>query len=401
MEKDEEDLETTFNIVLGLESEASFSDLVSQDRVHCIRELQENLKRKILEKGSEHPSVLAGLNELAENYVLIYQFDKAETIFHKTWMGYKRIYGSTNCLVPHTLSRLAYCWHEQRMYKDAKRGYRDSLSGYESLLGENNKDTARVVEEYAETLYHLDEVTSCKQLYERLLKYYDTYFSREDSNCLRIVDKLVHIYLHLEMKDAAEKLCSESLDCCIKVFGPDHPTTQSSVAILAELKYSQGKHDEAEKMYRLALECNMKNLGQYHLDTIKIINAIAEVKLNAQDYESAERYYRQVLDGFDHVLGVGSTQSFQTMHCIGKCLFRKNQLIDARLMLLDAYNGRRKLLGPQHLDTVFTLYELGKVYHYESHWRHKPDAAETRRKAEVSLFVSMIFIFLLSVFLFL
>eukprot|EP01036_Dinobryon_divergens_P032992 gene32992-42688_t len=186
----------------------------------------------------------------------------------------------------------------------------------------------------------------------------------------------------LHLSDEADKLCSESFDCCLKVFGPDHPTTQSSVSILAELKYSQGDHSEAEKMYQMALECNLKALGPYHLDTIKIVNLIAEVLFNAQDFNASEENYRKVLEGYEKALGPGCAQSFQAMHNIGKCLFHKKQLIDARMVLIRAFEGRSKLLGEQHLDTIYTLYELGVVYHFESHWRHKPDADTTRGKAE-------------------
>ena len=379
---------TTFEIIINLEANAHFSDLISIDLIERIRQSQIDLKQLIRERGSEHPSVLAGLNGLAENYISIYQFDKAETILRKTWVGYKRIYGTKNIIVPHTLSRLAYCWREQRIYQNAEIAYKEAVDGLELLVGEHNDETALVTEEYADTLSHLKKMAHSRLLYERLINHYDTYYSRENINCLRVVDKLAHIYLELQLSDEADRLCSESFDCCLKVFGADHPTTQSSVSILAELKYSQGNHAEAEKMYQMALECNLKALGPYHVDTIKIVNLIAEVLFNAQDFHAAEENYRKVLEGYEKALGSGCAQSFQAMHNIGKCLFQQKQLIDARMMLLRAFDGRSKLLGAQHLDTIYTLYELGIVYHFESHWRHKPDADATRRKAETSLFVS-------------
>ena len=387
MEEISSPIHSTLEIIIRLEAAGSFSDLISLDLIEHIRNSQTDLKQRIRDRGSEHPSVLAGLNELAENYISIYQFDKAETILHKTWVGYKRIYGTTNTIVPHTLSRLAYCWREQRIYQNAEIAYKEAVLGLELLVGEHNDETAIVTEEYADTLSYLKKVAHSRLLYERLLNHYDTYYSRENSNCLRVVDKLAHIYLELHLSDEADKLCSESFDCCLKVFGPDHPTTQSSVSILAELKYSQGNHSEAEKMYRMALECNLKALGAYHVDTIKIVNLIAEVQFNAQDFIASEENYRKVLEGYEKTLGPGCAQSFQAMHNIGKCLFHKKQLIDARTILLRAFEGRSKLLGEQHLDTIHTLYELGVVYHFESHWRHKPDADITRRKAETSLFV--------------
>jgi len=80
------------------------------------------------------------------------------------------------------------------------------------------------------------------------------------------------------------------------------------------------------------------------------------------------------------------------MHNIGMCIIKQQnrELLDASEMLVKAFEGRRKLLGSTHLDTLVSMFEVGKVLHCQSHWRHKPDAAATRQKAQDTLYEAMI-----------
>jgi tetratricopeptide (TPR) repeat protein len=157
------------------------------------------------------------------------------------------------------------------------------------------------------------------------------------------------------------------------------------VTILAELKYARGDTNDAEKMFQMALDCNMKTVGLHDLATIRILERIGELQLSQHAYKKAERAYRDALRGYEEVCGANSGPVLQMLHQLGICLYRGGQVIDGRETLLKAYTGRQKLLGSNHLDTALSLHELGKVYHKESHWRHKPDVEETRRKAQAAL----------------
>ena len=130
----EED-KTTNEIICGLEESVIFPELVPKDIVILIRNSQINIKKKIIEKGSEHPSVLINMCELAELYISIFYYNNAEEILLKTYFGYRRIYRNRNVVVVVTLSRLAFSLQQQRRFSEAEKCYKESLEGLETHLG--------------------------------------------------------------------------------------------------------------------------------------------------------------------------------------------------------------------------------------------------------------------------
>jgi hypothetical protein len=57
---------STWEIVVDLESQPISEEVVAAATIKEIRELQTTLKYRITDSGSEHPSVLDGMNTLAE-----------------------------------------------------------------------------------------------------------------------------------------------------------------------------------------------------------------------------------------------------------------------------------------------------------------------------------------------
>lgn len=375
----------TYEIICKLEKASISADVVSAEDISQIQDLQKSLKDMIAMRGSEHPLVLDGMNNLAELYFKIFQFDKAEEILTKTLVGFKYIYHNTLPIVPRTQSRLAYSQTQQRKFVDAEHYYKTALIGLEEHLGVEHPDTMNAVEWLAYTLYAIEENSKLKEsifYYERLLRYYDKINGRENQETLLVVNKLAHAYKDYKRDDDAIAICQASLEGCIKIFGKEHPTTQSSVTILAQLRHAHGDSKAAEEMYRLALECNEKTIGELHIDTISVVYLIATLLWDQGEIREAEKMYRRALYGYEKTLGATDVASFNAVHWIGTCLLEEGVLIEARQMLLRAYNGRRKLLGETHPDTLMSKYHLGKVYHLESHWRHLPDALQTLHNAE-------------------
>ena len=75
----------------------------------------------------------------------------------------------------------------------------------------------------------------------------------------------------------AEALFSQTLEIQRRVLGPEHPDTLNSMNNLASVYYSQGKYAQAEALDSQILEIRRRVLGPEHPDTLASMNNLANV----------------------------------------------------------------------------------------------------------------------------
>jgi len=199
---------------------------------------------------------------------------------------------------------------------------------------------------------------------------------RQHPEALKSINKLAKVLQAQSKFREAEVLCGDSLDDCIQTLGVNHPTTQTSVVTMAQLKHSQGKLAEAEEMYRRALACNEEVLGFNHIETLANVSHIADLRAEQRDFRTAEILYSRVLTGYEMVLGGHNSTTIEAVHNVGAMLLKQQKPTQALVFLNRALEERSAYYGDAHPATLATLFCVGKAYHLESLWKHRPDYHE-------------------------
>jgi tetratricopeptide (TPR) repeat protein len=100
--------------------------------------------------------------------------------------------------------------------------------------------------------------------------------------------------------------------------------------------------------------------------------------LEVFDYTEAELLYRQALEGRKRILGSDHPDTLQSVNNLGKALEKLDRLEEAEAQYREALDGRLKLLGQGHPHTLQSTEDLTSLIEREA----RDDRLE---KAEMSL----------------
>jgi non-specific serine/threonine protein kinase/serine/threonine-protein kinase len=203
---------------------------------------QEHLERALeLDRrslGEEHPTTLAVMNSLANQYLLQGKTAEAERLYVKALEAQRRIRGEEHISTLVPLNNLANLYFRQGKMAEAESMYVKALEASRRTWGEAHSST-------------LIPLTNLANLY------------REQG-------KLAE----------AEPLLVKALEVSRRALGEEHPGTLRRKTKLALLYRDQGKPAQAEPLLVQAREAQRRTLGADHPDTIRTMGLLDVVILS-------------------------------------------------------------------------------------------------------------------------
>ncbi|KAJ5692033.1 Tetratricopeptide-like helical [Penicillium macrosclerotiorum] len=107
-------------------------------------------------------------------------------------------------------------------------------------------------------------------------------------------------------------------------------------------------------------------INQGQVDTQEPYPAILTAQFSAgyalcqQDqYKEAEPLFRQALEGREKVLGLDHKDTLFSIYWLGRCLYQQGQYEEAEPLFRQALEGREKVLGLDHKDTLSSIHDFG------------------------------------------
>jgi len=137
------------------------------------------------------------------------------------------------------------------------------------------------------------------------------------------------------------------------------------------------KLEDALKVYYAALT-KVEN-QEAHIKFV-ILQNIGNALYNQGKYKAAEEIYRRAVEGREKVLGKEHTQTLDSVIDLGDALYRQGKDEAAEEIYRRAVEGRKKVLGKEHTQTLNSVNDLGHALYSQD----KYEAAEEiyRRAAE-------------------
>jgi len=140
------------------------------------------------------------------------------------------------------------------------------------------------------------------------------------------------------------------------------------------------KLEDALKVYYAALT-KVEN-QEVHIKFV-ILENIGGALSKQQKYEAAEEIYQRAVEGREKVLGKEHTQTLNSVNWLGNALYNQGKYEAAEEMYRRAIDGREKVLGKEHTRTLIsinnlgnTLYDQGKYKAAEEMYRRTVEGRE-------------------------
>jgi tetratricopeptide (TPR) repeat protein/predicted Ser/Thr protein kinase len=180
--------------------------------------------------------------------------------------------------------------------------------------------------------------------------------------------------LNLQSKgEEALVLRREVADAAHRRFGPDHDQTLIALSSLAHQLQDEGRLQDAEPLLREVVERRVSRDGPEDPESLVVRNNLAMLHREMGRLEDAARLEREVLDTRRRVLGDDHPHTLAAASNLGLVLHdlalrpggdpavAAARLEEADRLLGEAVEGRTRVLGPDHRETLLGLNNLALV----------------------------------------
>jgi tetratricopeptide (TPR) repeat protein len=259
------------------------------------------------------------------------------------------------------LNQIGYYLSERGQYAEVEPHYRRALAIRESVLGDNNPDTASSLNNLALFYRRQGKYSEAEQLFTRALAVREQVLGPNHPDTATSLDTLAFLYCNLRKDKKAEPLFTRALAIREQVLGPSHPDTASSLNNLAFLYRRQHKYKQAEQLLLRALAIREQVLGPNHPDTSYSLNNLALLYLHQGKYEQAEPLYQRALANDEQVSGPNHPYTAAGLNNLALLYLYQGKYEQAEPLFTRAITIREQVLGPNHPYTAASLSNLADL----------------------------------------
>ncbi|KAJ7614954.1 hypothetical protein FB45DRAFT_1109314 [Roridomyces roridus] len=292
-----------------------------------------NLERKRELFGNDPPGTLTAMANLASTYGELGWYQEAEGLALSVLQGRQKLLGNKHPDTLLAMANLAATYERLGQYQEAKGLELSVLQGRQKLLGDDHPDTLFAMGNLAATYGRLGRYQEAEGLELSMLQGRQKLLGDDHPDTLIAMGNLAGTYGRLGRYQEAEGLELSVLQGRQTLFGNDHPDTLIAMANLATTYRRLGRYQEAEGLKLSVLQGRQKLLGNDHPDTLLAMANLAVTYSQLGQYQEAE--------GLE--LSLGRYQ-------------------EAEGLELSVLQGRQKLLGNKHPDTLLAMANLAATY---------------------------------------
>jgi len=312
--------------------------------------------------GPQHPSVATTLNNLAELYRQMGDYEKALPLFQRALEIYEKVLGSQHPSVATILNNLAelYCMMED--YEKALPLFQRAFEISENVLGPQHPSVATTLNNLAGLYRQMGDYENALPLYQRALEISEKVLDSQHPSVATTLNNLAELYCLMEDYEKALQLYQKVLEVYENVLGSQNPPAATTLNNLAGLYRQMGDYENALPLYQRALEISEKVLDSQHPSVATTLNNLAELYCLTEDYEKALSLFQKALSIRENVLGSQHPSVATTLNNLAELYCLMEDYEKALPLFQKALGIRENVLSPQHPSVATTLNNLAELY---------------------------------------
>jgi len=267
-----------------------------------------DIREKML--GPQHPDTVSTLNGLAELYRMMGHYDKELPLYQKVFDSYERMLSPQNSEVAMALNDLALLYSDMGNYDKALPLYQRTLKIVEKALGPEHPYVATTLNNLALLYYEMGcygNQTGCYDkallLYQRSLDICEKRLGSEHPDVATTLNNLSGLYKSMGEYEKALSLYQRTLKIVEKGLGPEHPYVATTLNNLALLYYEMGEYEKVLPLYQRALDIREKTLDTQHPDVAATLKNLADTFHKIGRLNESLQLYERSLDIIEYKLG--------------------------------------------------------------------------------------------------
>lgn len=152
------------------------------------------------------------------------------------------------------------------------------------------------------------------------------------------------------------------------LYGSEHPLVLKALHNEAMAANAAGQHQEGLRLYEAALAARSRVLGSGHVDTLKTRCNLGLALRRAGRCVEAEQELRATVQALQRLLGATHPLSLTALQNLSlamasraKLHMRLAALQAAALLAEEAFEGKQRVMGEEHFETLEALRDLGAL----------------------------------------
>jgi len=310
--------------------------------------------------GARHPDTLASMSELGVFYNRRGRFEEAESLLKESAAGMESVLGPDHPVTFSILTNVAHLYSNRGLYGQAVAINRRILEGERKLRGPDHPDTMAAAHNLAVSYQLSGNYAAAAKLHEESLASKRASLGAEHRLTLVAMRSLASSYRETGRLAESARVATEALAISRRVVGA-LPDTAGIINELARTKKALGNLREAEQLFREALAMRVQSGGARSQTTLVTKNDLAGVLHAQRRYEEAERLFQETLAERKKLFGDQHPSTLNTMSDLGAMYASQRKYAQAEALLSKVVDARRKALGSEHPNTLRAMRELASV----------------------------------------
>lgn len=174
--------------------------------------------------------------------------------------------------------------------------------------------------------------------------------------------KFSRVYFECGLWREAEELQLAVKNFVCGMLGTDHPLTMDAMLFLSATYWSQARTNEAAELQYQVFQACMRSLGPDHPRTHKIMDILGSSRCFQGRFKEALELHEKAIEGMKKTPPTNQEDIFIAMGNLGRVLWRYFRYEEAKEIHMEAVEGMKKVLGPTHLQTLVAMEDLATSY---------------------------------------
>lgn len=317
-----------------------------------------------------HPQLRARLlNTLAEIYIRLGSYAKAESLLKTAFSIQRQALGSQHPDVSETLNAFGALRLAQGQFNESESLFLQSLAIVRHYAKEKPAPVANRLSNLSALKRYQGKFVEAERYAREALTICDAHPEAARKHLDNVLRHLSRALEKQDRYDEAETITQRVIQLRTQELGPSHPSTALALADFALILHDKGDHVGEERYYRKALRILEATLPPDSPDRVNMSANLAGALTHLDRLTEAEILHRQALDTYRKVLNENHPLIGTAINNIAHVLLQEGRFEEAADLFRKALPVMQAAHGPQSQEVSIVLNNLAvtltRLEHYE------------------------------------
>ncbi|MEO8231908.1 MAG: serine/threonine-protein kinase [Ignavibacteriota bacterium] len=312
--------------------------------------------------GKESFRTAESLHEIALYYDWLGDLNLSDSFYVKSISIFRKDKDTPPRAIASALNDYGIIKQEQDKYQESLALLNEAYKIFVDKFGEKDRDVASTSNNLGITLDGLNRTDEAEKYYKKSLDIYLKLYGPNRPEMATLYNNLAYIYINKNNLSEAENSFKKSLELKIKTLGINHSLVGLAYINLGALQFTMKNYKSSEYNLLASIKNFKTSLNDNHVWVGLADFWYGKILIEKTLYNEAEMYIRKALAIYNKNYSPDHSNVISAYAELGIVKFHQKKYAEAEKLLVDGYEGIKKIKGESNFNTIRILEYLVKFY---------------------------------------